>query len=130
MLQNINGILYVKLFNKHSFHFHSLEEHLYFLLQDIYINCDNYTYKTSIKQFIFELTDKKKRWTNILNNIDYLRDLIYWLDNINAYIFTDINVLVTDINDTTFVKYDEWLYSFSVLLFTLKDHYHNLSKNI
>jgi hypothetical protein len=93
MLLVIEGKIYIKIYKKHYSCKPSSEEELYYILNDILLNCYEQIDKVCVNQFLFELTKGKiivNEYvfdTDILYNQRYLRDVIYWLKSINIDMF-------------------------------------------
>lgn len=86
-----NGKNYIKICNDHQLKILSFEDNIYFLLKDIYFNMCNYTMVLKANEFNNKLSgnieyeDRNETftYTNVLQNNDYVSELLKWLNFID-----------------------------------------------
>jgi hypothetical protein len=89
------NIYYIKLMNNHIFKSMSLEDNIYFTIRDIFINaeCTDYCFEANnfnkklTDGISFEDRDSTFKYTDILNNKDYVDSLKLWLSRIDKSTF-------------------------------------------
>jgi hypothetical protein len=127
----IDGVKYIHLINDNGLKKKSINDNVYFTLRDIFENayhCDTIIYAN---RFCEKLTgelyfeDEKKTtytYTNVLNKKDYLKKLIYWLDQIDVNSFEFILLENNEkINMKEYINWDIWRFQFEELKFLLKN---------
>ena len=128
----INGTKYIHLCDNNEFKKKSLEDNIYFTMRDIFMNVEdiyecikankfNYTLSNSIK--LEERTDAFQ-YANVLQNKEYVSNLINFLEKINenSFEFTELQE-DDDKPMSEYIRYDDWWNQFEELKNLL--FYHN-----
>lgn len=118
-----NNICYMRLCFPNDYKFKSLEDNLYFTLKDIHLNILFPDYFTKSRQICDDLTnninydkrDDNFEYTKLLENENYRKELIKWLNTINK---TDFDFEPIEeyrnyqINMNNFINFDVWWIQF------------------
>jgi len=139
----INGTKYVHLHNNNEFKKKSLEDNIYFTLRDIFLNISDIHQCLRANEFNYKLTNHIRfeertdafQYANVLQNKEYVSELIKWLDCIKKYSFDfddeDDNKDDEDDNKDdepleNYIKYDDWWVQFDELKNLLNYHNKNM----
>ena len=96
----INGIAYIHLLNEDCLKNESLESNIYFTLRDIWAN-GHYDYLTQANVFnvvlsngiSYEYREDDFKYSNCLNDVTYLKNIIHWLKSIKTLYWFDFEEL-------------------------------------
>jgi hypothetical protein len=132
-MPSISEKKYMILCNNNEFKKKSLEDNIYFTLEDIHQNTSNPDICVESTEFANALTGHIQfeertdafQYTNILQNKEYVSNLIHWLNYIKEHSF-DFVELQEDYK-TNFIKYDDWAIQLEELKKILNEHDLNLS---
>ena len=120
----INDIKYISLANENHFKKKSFEDNVYFTLRDIAMNIAGLDYFMEAKIFELKLANeiyydertKDFKYSNVLNDKNYIFRLIYWLSHISKSDFE-----FEPLNENANKEEKEWYYEQDNLLFPFDD---------
>lgn len=126
----INGIKYMCLHNDNNFKQLSLEDNVYFTLRDIFLNGDSVDIILKANEFnailtngiYFEERTENFTYSNMLDDAQYLYNLIRWLKNFSESYFEFVEP-DDKIDMCDYIKFDDWWIQFKTLLFILDNKY-------
>ena len=132
----INGIKYMYIMNNNDFKKKSLYDNVYFTLIDIFANAESYcdimasnSYNKQLTNNVcFEDRTDDFRYTNVLDEKDYVEKLLRWLKkfNIHCFEFLEPEQYEPDVNEIDMKKYmnfDEWWFQFEELIRLIENQY-------
>ena len=132
---NFNNIKYIQLCNDHNLKFDfALESNVYFTLRDIFVNISDIHHVMTANEFNSQLTNNVYyenrtelfKYTNVLENPEYVSKLYKWLSRIHIsdFYFENISgnddVLTTNELNTKYMKFDLWYTHFEYLINLVK----------
>jgi len=112
-----DGIKYIEIINDKELKLKSLEDNLYCKLNDIYFNIDNLDFIEEADYFNIVLTNgitfpernSLFKYSNLINNKLYLREIIRFLKNISEYDFYFDKLPIYDLLDLEeYIQFDIW----------------------
>ena len=132
-MPSISETKYMILCNNNEFKKKSLEDNIYFTLEDIYLNAndpdtcvESIDFANALSGHIqFEQRTDAFQYTNILQNKEYVSNLMYWLNYIKKHSFEFVE-LQEDDDKTNFIKYHDWAIQLEELKKILNEHDLNL----
>jgi len=116
----INNVKYILLQGKdiENLKKESLEDNIYFTLRDIFFNADNVRTIDIVNDFnrkltnniCYEIRKSDFRYSNILSNEEYVKELLNFLHRINEnYFIYNIVDDISEINLNNYMKINDWL---------------------
>ena len=119
----INEIKYMYLMNNNEFKQKSLEDNLYFTLRDIFSNAEDIHSVFEANSFndrlsggiSFEERTDNFQYVNVLQNKEYVSDLIVWLHYFTEDWFEFIEFEFEKEPNINYIKYDDWWVQFEKL---------------
>ena len=134
-----DGKKYMKLCNDHQLKFLSLEDNVYFLLRDIFLNISGIDYIMEANSFnrtlsggiFYEDRNDDFKYTNELDSKYYLYKLVNWLNYIDKSDFEFSNPDPDEeINIKDYLLFDVWWYGLEKLKKKLNDKLNNTINTI
>lgn len=128
----INGVKYIHLVDDNDFKKKSLYDNVYFTLRDIFANANSVDTVMETNSFNLHLTDgvcfedrtETFKYSNTLQETDYVKRLQYWLKYFNIYYFEFIEPEEDEnINMDTYMKFDDWWVQFEELRRLIDEQY-------
>lgn len=125
----INGIYYIALSDNNNLKKISLEDNIYFTNRDIFCNAgdiDTIMESNSFSRGLtggisYENRTETFKYTDILNDITYLQDLIDYYEYINIGYFDFLEPFENEeINMEDYISFDDWFAQFKNLIDLLK----------
>lgn len=132
----VNNVKYIYLCNDNDLKKKSLCDNLYFTLRDVFINCDSYDILAQANKINGHLTNNtylEERpdefiYSNILEQIDYVKRIINWLKSIkNDKWFEFTNTTIN--NEYKYMRFDDWWDQYKELIILLENRLETLEEN-
>ncbi len=125
----IDGIKYIRLYNDNNFKKLSLEDNVYFTLQDILLNTKSLYHFVEAYQFNnmlsgkirYEDRDTSFTYVNILDKHNNLSKLINWLKYFEEDCFEFNSELDEPFDINKYIKFDDWRVNFVDLVNQLRE---------
>ena len=129
---SVNGMKYIQLINDNNLKKLSLCDNVYFILRDIFMNCDNCMDAVYANTFNSELTGEiyyedrtpTFAYTNVLQDKSFVKKLVDWLNTIGDERWFDFSTNIEDciyeFSDQHYIHIDDWLAQFNALKHDLK----------
>ena len=130
----INGIKYMYINNDNEFKKKSLEDNVYFTLDDIFWNVTSADTCFQANDFNYELTNgvcfkdrtEKFKYNNVLYQKDYVKRLKNWFKYFSVYYFEFIYLEdeeYEEIDMEKYMKWDDWWVQFEELRNLIDEQY-------
>ena len=125
---------YICLCNDNNFKKKSFEDEVYFTLRDIFINAQSVHDIETANLYNIQLSDgvcfedrtPSFQYTNALNNLDFLEDIIKWLKSLkktSSFELINLELNSSDEIDTMYINFNDWWIQFENLINLLEFNY-------